>query len=80
MTFSLHLADVANAISQISIAGVTVKDKDEIAGSWTSLPNVLYPKPDGWITDFVIRFDAMPHGVAALSTVLYHLNYRFLGV
>lgn len=80
MTVSLNLANVANAISSLNISGVTVKDKDEVVGTWTSLPNVLYPKPDEWITNFSIRYDSVMQGVTAPMTIFYTLNYRFLGV
>lgn len=80
MAFSLHLANIADSIAGISITGVTVKDKDQIAGSWASLPNVLYPNPDGWITDFGLDFAAITRGTNAPVNVRYTLNYRFLGV
>lgn len=80
MTFSLSLAGVADAISSITISGVTVKDKDQLSGTWLSLPNVLYPNPDNWITNFAIRYDALMQGAAAPATITYTLNYRFLGV
>jgi hypothetical protein len=80
MTVSLNLANVANAIAALSVAGVTVKDKDEIAGSWVSLPNVLYPKPEGWITGFGLEYMTVMQGASAKIDISYTLNYRFLGV
>ena len=80
MTVSLLLANIANSISAISISGVTVKDKDQIVGNWTPTPNVLYPNPDGWITNFSIEYDALMQGATAPMTISYQLNYRFLGV
>ena len=80
MTVSLNLANVADAISNISISGVTVKDKDQIVGSWTPLPNVLYPKPDGWITGFSLDYKTVMQGASAPTDISYTLNYRFLGV
>jgi hypothetical protein len=80
MTVSLNLANIADSISKISVSGVTVKDKDEISGSWLPLANVLYPQPDGWITGFAITYDAMMQGTTAPMTISYTLNYRFLGV
>jgi hypothetical protein len=80
MTVSLNLANIANAISNLSVTGVTVKDKDEIAGAWVSLPNVLYPKPDGWITNFKIKYATVMQGASAKMDISYTLNYRFLGV
>ncbi len=80
MTVSLNLANIANAISAMSVSGVTVKDKDEIIGNWTPLPNVLYPKPDGWITGFSIDYVTVMQGASAKMDISYTLNYRFLGV
>ena len=80
MTVSLNLANIANAISDLSISGVTVKDKDEIVGNWTPLPNVLYPQPEGWITGFGIDYVTVMQGASAKMDISYTLNYRFLGV
>jgi hypothetical protein len=80
MTVSLYLASIADAISNISISGVTVKDKDQLSGNWTPLPNVLFPSPDNWITGFAIQYDALMQGASAPMTIKYTLNYRFLGV
>ena len=80
MTVSLNLANIANSIAAISISGVTVKDKDEVVANWTPIPNVLYPNPDGWITDFSIDYKAITRGAAAPANFIYTLNYRFLGV
>ena len=80
MTVSLLLANVADSISQISVSGVTIKDKDQLSGSWVSLPNVLYPNPDGWITGFSINYVTVMQGTTAPMDISYTLNYRFLGV
>lgn len=81
MTFSLNLSNITNAIAALSISEVTVKDIDEIVGSWVPLPNVLYPNPNepGFITDFNIEFDSVLQGTDAPMTVSYTLNYRLLG-
>lgn len=80
MTVSLNLANVAGAISNISVSGVTVKNKDEVAGSWTSKPNVLFPNPENWVTGFSMTWDALLQSAEAPMTISYTLNYRFLGV
>lgn len=80
MTVSINLANIANSIAAISISGVTVKDRDEVSGSWLSIPNVLYPKPDGWISGFTLNYDTVMQGASAMMTVGYTLTYRFLGV
>lgn len=80
MTTALFLPSIADAISQISIAGITVKDKDQIVGDWKSTQNVLYPNPETWISGFTIRYDALMQGSSAPATISYNLNYRFLSV
>lgn len=80
MTVSLYLASITDAISQISVSGVTIKDKDQISGSWIGTPNVFYPHQDNWIENFSIRYDSVLQGADAPMTISYTLNYRFLGV
>jgi len=82
MTVSLNLANIANSISALSVSGVTVKDKDEIVGNWTPLPNVLYPNIDGggWVTGFGLDYVTVMQGASAKMDISYTLNYRFLGV
>lgn len=80
MTTALYLSSIADSISNLSISDITVKDKDQIVGSWLSTPNVLYPNPDGWITEFSIQYDTVLQGASAPATISYTLNYRFLGV
>lgn len=81
MTFALNLTNITNAIAALNIAGVTVKDSDEIMSNWISLPNVLYPNPnqDAFLTGFALQYDSVLQGADAPITVSYTLNYRFLG-
>lgn len=81
MTFSLNLGNIAEDISHISVPEVTIRDKDEIAASWVSVPNVLFPNTegDGWITEFRLEYQALPRGQDAAVNVMYTLRYRFLG-
>lgn len=78
MTVSLLLSSITGAIADLSIQDVTIKDHDGIAASWVSTPNVLYPNPEGFITNFRVEYDTLLRGDAPLW-VLYTLNYRFLG-
>lgn len=79
MAISSLLADITEAISELSIDGVTVKDTNQIAASWVSLPNVLYPNPEEFITNFQLQYQSMPRGAEAKVDIRYTLNYRFLG-
>lgn len=81
MTPSLNLANICNAIAGLSISGVTVKDVDELAESWTTEPNILYPNvnPPGFVTEFGVEAEQYVDGTIGLNSVHYTLNYRFLG-
>jgi hypothetical protein len=79
MTISLSLATVADSISKLSISGVTVKDLDELSASWKSLPNVLYPKPDGWISNAKFTVDTFGSMGVEKATFTCNMAYRFLG-
>lgn len=82
MTFSLYITSITAAIANMSVTGVTIKDKDEIFIAANGLANTLIPNPnaDGFITNFDIQYDSLLQGAEAPSTVSYTLNYRFLGV
>lgn len=71
---TLYLASIADAISNTSISGVTVKDKDQVAASWESAPDVLYPNPENWISNFTPVYDVTGN----LETAAYTMNYRLL--
>jgi hypothetical protein len=82
VTISLLLPQIANAISHLSIAGVTIKDVDAISTNWTATANVLYPNPEppGWVTGFQVKNLTFVRGASAHCDISYTLNYRFLGV
>jgi hypothetical protein len=73
---TLYLVNIADSIASISITGVSVKDKDQVAASWAAQPNVLYPNPDNWIIGFRAEYNIAGN----LETASYTLNYRFLHV
>jgi hypothetical protein len=82
MTITLLLPQIANAISALSISGVTIKDYDEISAAQTGQANVMYPNPEapGWITDFTLSYPSLLEGGDAPVDISYTLNYRFLHV
>lgn len=79
MTISSLLANITDAIAGISVTGVTIRDKDELAGSFIAKPNTLYPNPEGFITDFGLEYESFTRGASALVNIRYTLNYRFIG-
>ncbi len=79
MTTALLLVSIVDAIANISISGVTVKDVDQLSASWIALPNVLYPNDENFIDNFLVQYDSLLEGADAPETISYTLNYRFLG-
>ena len=79
MAISSNLANITNAIAAISVAGVSVRDVDEISATWKSRPNVLYPNPEAFLTNFSLEYQSFTHGALAQVDLSYTLNYRFCG-
>lgn len=77
---NLMLTDITNSIAAISVSGVTIKDVDELSGSWLGNANILFPNPDNFISGFGIEYDALMQGSTAPMTVSYTLSYRLLSV
>lgn len=79
MTISSLLSNITDAIATISVSGVTIRDKDELTGSFVAKPNTLFPNPEGFITDFSLDYESFTRGASALVNINYTLNYRFIG-
>jgi len=83
MSISLLLPQIIAAIDDITITGdsdVVIKNYDGIAANWQSQPKVLYPVPEGFITDFDIDFKTLLRGDEAPQDVSYTLHYQYLHV
>lgn len=82
MTITMLLPNIADSISQISIDGITVKDVNELSGSWKNTNHILYPNPEqpGWITNFKLNYQSILKGANAPVDISYTLNYRYLSV
>ena len=79
MTISLLMPSITDAISQVTVSGVSMKDADEISASFAGKSNVFYPNPEGFITGFRVANLTFPRGASEKADVSYTLNYRFLG-
>ena len=77
MAINIQIATIADSISKLSISGITIKDINELSASWKSLPNVLYPRPNNFITNVALTAAVMSKQRYDLH---YVLNYRFLNV
>jgi hypothetical protein len=79
MTIQLNLVLVADSISKLSIPGVTIKDVDQIAENTTVLTPILYPRPNGYLSNFRAT-DGRTFGSMGTEqlTITYDLTYRYL--
>ncbi len=78
MTINVQLVTVADSISHISVSGVNVRDIDTIPETAIGFCPVLFPKPDGFITDMIFTRQTFGSDGSALMDLEYTLNYRFL--
>ena len=76
---SLQIVTVADSISKLSVTGVTIKDLDGIPEevSVRDCP-VLFPNPDGFITNARVIRRSAGSATDASKDVYYTLNYIFL--
>lgn len=72
---TLSFTTISDTISKLAVAGVTIKDIDEVPTSGDRVPIVI-PLPD-FITGFSMERDSFG-GASAKMTVTYTLNYRLL--
>lgn len=77
MTVNVNFISVADAISKLSISGVTLRDIDQIAASVQMAPATLAPKPGGYITNFKVSTDSFGTGGGQKMTLDYTLNYTY---
>ena len=72
---ALQWAAVANSIAALSVAGVNLKDIDEIPAKASKREPFIIPLPH-FVTDFTHERDSFGIGTVAKQTVEYTLNYR----
>jgi len=78
MTIAVSFVTVADSISKLSISGVNVKDLNEIPTDASKVLPVLYPIPNGFVTDVKATRVTMGGGGTAKIDFEYTLNYRYL--
>ena len=76
---ALQIATVADSIAGLTVAGVTLKDIDEIIteGTKRNTP-VIIPRPDGFLSGFVYERESFGTGDVAAANVTYTLTYRLI--
>lgn len=76
---TLSVVTVADSISKLTVTGVTIKDLNEIPESASGMDcPMVYPNPDGFMSNFDVERMAMASGTSNVWNVSYTLTYRFL--
>ena len=78
MTVSISAKTVVDSISHISIAGITIKNIAGIPTSGSMVTPILFPQPDGWLSDIEPTAENMGSGSSRMLNFNYTLNYVFL--
>ena len=72
---ALAIATVVDAISNLSVSGLTIKDMDQIPGAVDPRAPTLLPLPN-FMSDWDFNRDSFGGGSIAKMDVHYVLNYR----
>jgi hypothetical protein len=73
---ALNIANIADAIAGLTISGVTVLDLNEIKEGIVERDcPVLFPRPDGYVTDFKVEVQSFGGEGERAMDVTYSLHY-----
>ncbi len=76
---ALNIQTVCNSIAELTVAGVDIKDLDEIPESLDQMDApVIIPKPDGFISTLTYTRQSLGTGDVAAIDIGYVLTYRML--
>jgi hypothetical protein len=75
---TLAITTVASSIASLVIAGVTIKDFDNVPPSAIRLTPILFPSPENPLSNIVVERVSYGGGSSAEIDVDYDLNYIFL--
>lgn len=78
MTATIVLEDVADAIAALSVAGVNIRDIDQIPETAKNILPVFFPVPNGFITDLAWSRESFGADADAKMNLTYILHYRYL--
>ncbi len=78
MSVSVQLATVAEGISQISVAGVTMKDIDQVPENCLELCPIFFPRPDRFLSNVVYTPQSVGPGSSRQADLAYTLTYSYL--
>jgi len=76
---TLAIATISNAITGLTVTGLTIKDIDEIPQAIMNRDcPVLVPDPDNYVSRFLVEPDSFGAGSGRKWTANYTLNYLLL--
>ena len=76
---TLQADTIATSIAGLSVSGVTIKDLDGISEQVHARAcPLLYPKPDGFMSNLRVERDSFGPASNARKTVRYTLSYVYL--
>jgi len=78
MSIAWNPTAVATAISGLSISGVTIKDLDKIPDSAEGLCPIIFPQPDGFISNIRPESQSLGSLGTQKENVTYSLHYVYL--
>lgn len=77
MTINCQIDTVSASIAALTISGVTIKSSASIPESAMMLCPILFPKPDGFVTDMEFTRESQGGNGTALMNLSYTLNYVY---
>jgi hypothetical protein len=77
MSYNVNFDTVANSISNVALTGITILDLDEIPVNALMVCPVLFPRPDGYVSNLTVTNNAFGSGAAKPITLEYDLTYVY---
>lgn len=78
MTVALSFVTVADSIADLEISGVTIKSLANIPQGGQMILPILFPQPNGFITDISPESQSFGTGATAAINFSYTLHYVYL--
>ena len=78
MTVVCNVNTVATSIAGLTVSGVTIKDLNAIPDTASMLTPIVFPQPNGYMTNVAMTFESFGSNGAAKMNFEYDLNYVFL--
>jgi hypothetical protein len=77
MTINCQLDTVTNSIAALTVTGVTIKDIHDIPENAMETGPIMFPRPDGFVTDMTFTRESQGGGGTALMNLGYTLTYVY---